>query len=255
MIVIIIYQFSFINSQTYTSDGNTYWQSTSTFTPISSGHNDSYGNIRLREHMIMSFFIKWNGRTDPLFPSSNKYEQIFRIGWPATAGGCQTANSRYPSLWIDKDTDHFHLSVSESDGGNCGKGYKLDTYQISINTVYQMSIEFNDTHIVTTINGTKIIDTRAVGTKPAYLQSTQPAMNVYIASDFNCGDCDPYVNEYIIANVNMWDINIISVVPPSVSPTAQPTISPTQSTLAPTGTPTAVTSTPTQSPSSPSNTV
>ena len=70
-----------------------------------------------------------------------EYEQIFRVGWPATAGGCSTQNSRYPSLWIDDDkgavpfifieihsklnwfaidcVDIFHLSISDDD--NCGR--------------------------------------------------------------------------------------------------------------------------------------
>ena len=126
-----------IISNTYTSNNGTLWQSTSPFIPRNSSR---FGHIRLWEEMSLSLIVQWNGRTSP---SSGEYEQIMRVGWPATAGGCASQNSRYPSLWIDDDTgliliDHaldehslgqfvntslctdiLHLSIS--DDSNCGK--------------------------------------------------------------------------------------------------------------------------------------
>eukprot|EP01083_Nonionella_stella_P149155 473320_1 len=66
---------------TFISDNETYWQSTSDFIPINSSHDDYYGHIRLWEHMSMSFDLEFHGRTSNA--SSEQWEQMFRLGWPA----------------------------------------------------------------------------------------------------------------------------------------------------------------------------
>ena len=198
--------------------------------------------------MRMSFFIKWNGRVST---PTTEWESIFRLGWPATAGGCATQNSRYPSLWIDDVLNEFHLSISDDNkppyNGNCGRAYELK-YTIQPSLIYKMSIEFDTQTVNVTINDTFISTPRAGPTRASFLEDTMDPLNVYIASDY-------YNEEYIIADVILWDISIESVLPPSISPTTMPTNTPTFPSKSPTEYPTNPTNTPSLSPSTPTNTV
>lgn len=103
---LIIIRILFIGtlSNTYISNNETFWRSITPFIPRNSSE---FGHIRLWEEMSMSLTLRWNGRTEP---SSGQYEQILRVGWPATSGGCGAQNSRYPSLWIDDDKGLRYIS-------------------------------------------------------------------------------------------------------------------------------------------------
>ena len=138
---------------TYTSDKDTSWRSTSPFVPSDSAQ---YGHIRFWEEMTVSLHIRWNSRahTDP---DTDRYEQILRVGWPALNGACNGENSRYPSLWIDDKEDAFHLSVSNE--GNCGKGYTLDAYPIELGVTYALDMHFSENSIAASINDTLVLNT------------------------------------------------------------------------------------------------
>ena len=168
--------------------------------------------------MILSLNIKWNGRVS----TKPTWEQIIRLGWPSTAGGCKAENSRYPSIWIDNDFDYFHISLSND--GNCGYGYTLDSYPIQPHATYAVYIQFDNNHIFATINGTMVLnETRSAPLQTANLIGS--LMNVYIASD----SMNP--NALVVADVSLSDIHItaihnVTAANPTVNPTVMPTINP-----------------------------
>eukprot|EP01083_Nonionella_stella_P062817 163309_1 len=211
---------------TYRSDGDTYWQSNSTFVPKG---DSAYGTIRLRQRIQMSLHFQWNGRTSPTLI----YEQIFRVGWASTSGSCSGQNSRYPSLWIDNTDDLFHLSISQD--GSCGQGWRISSYPLRKHQIYAVYIEFTDTNVFMSINDTVVLsEARMAPTNPSFIGKL---MNVYIASDH-------WNDPYIIADASLSNIHIASLLPPTNAPTMRPTRTPSSNptrspiTIAPTTHPT-----------------
>eukprot|EP01083_Nonionella_stella_P149157 473329_1 len=222
---------------TFISDNDTFWQSTSDFIPIHSSHSDYYGHIRLWEHMSMSFDLEFHGRVSNL--SSNTKEQMFRVGWPAYTMGNQGFNSRYPSLWLGNAADVFHFSLSHANDG--GWGQDFNSFPLVPHTIYSVHIEWNDTWVYFKADDSVLQNhPRSFHTSPEYIGRL---LNVYIASDSVSN-----ITSYPTANVTLRNI-VIQTTPPTRSPTlstATPTTQPTAPSDTPTSTPT---NNPTVSPS------
>merc|ERR1719361_1169429 len=144
-------------NETTGDNGEDIWYSTSDFVPVQS---QSFGSIRIGRVMTMEFDFIFGGRTND--PSIGLSEMFFRIGFDSTAGtSCDAQNSRYPSFWLDADSDT--VFVSASDTISCYNYYDLKQYGIiTIGIRYHIFIEFNDTTLRIEASG---------GDKPPWSQS------------------------------------------------------------------------------------
>eukprot|EP01084_Bolivina_argentea_P151282 264084_1 len=209
MYLFFIYALSLSNaSNTYTTDGINYWNSTTSFVPI---HNKSYGTLQLKTGFHMTFDILYHGKT-----ANAAWENIFRIGHAGhslTDFKC-SKNDRFPAMWVDDNSNAFIFDVS--DKSNCFRQYK--NHIILPNILYSVTISYNSSWVYISLNNTIIVN--------------EPRKDI---TDINIIGTDVYI--YIStatgtpANVILSNIKILSYYDnsyiPQTNPSFNPTISPT----------------------------
>ena len=202
-IVLVLIATSSATLNQFTSDGTTFWNSTTDFVPV---RNTSYGTIELKTGFSMHFDIFFRAKS-----SESKWANIFRIGhagYSLTDFKC-SKNDRFPAMWIDADGTSFVFDLTDTT--NCFRQYA--NYAITPNTLYSVSIQYNASSIYISIDDTIIINEERVdstdidklGTKVGIWLSTVTAT---------------------AANVTLSNIAILSYdddPSPSVSPTFIPT--------------------------------
>ena len=210
----------FIFSQnTHEGDGVSWWRSTSDFVPI---HGTQYGSLELRDAMYMEFDIVNHG------PKPQNWLNVFRIGSRSWNNDCNSHMSRYPSLWMLKNENKWHFSISDLD--KCNKNWGQQPVA-KLETSYHMIVHYNSSHVFISIDDVIYIDELRNGTLPELLGDT---VYIWISTD-------EWAYTIPAANVTMSNIIIVSyweenglIMPPSEVPTMSPTVGPVvQPTAAP----------------------
>eukprot|EP01083_Nonionella_stella_P315632 1140681_1 len=250
----LLFQNAQSNQNLYTkltgSNGEDIWKSTSWFQQSGA---ISYGTIKIGQVMVMEFDFRYLSRVNS--PTPGAIESFFRIGHTGTGGGC-SEGTRYPSLWLDDNTqnDNGPLVLSYSSGDTCDVSKTLWNYP-QVSKLADTSIW---THIIITIDWTTVTIELTGGdkvdktyswnreiTKKADLGDEVP---VWFGSDggWNIGNCK-LRNIVITSSVFTY-----SPTPaPTANPTPAPTDIPTSVTFYPSNAPTlAPSSAPTSPPSS-----
>eukprot|EP01083_Nonionella_stella_P065731 172432_1 len=156
LVIIILITANVVQTQyiTQTTPSQDTWQTESghTITPTQS---TSYGTIRIGQKMSIEFDVTFHARSDN--PRPGYQENFFRIGKPASPSGGQGCNgegSRYPSMFLTRESLGTRLDISTSSGIACGTNMILYDYDdINFGIEHHIKISLNSTLLQVWING------------------------------------------------------------------------------------------------------
>eukprot|EP01084_Bolivina_argentea_P142926 251055_1 len=197
--------------------------------------------------MSIEFDVTFHGRSND--PRPGYHENFFRIGKPASPSGgtgCDGEGSRYPSMFLSRESLGTMLDISTSSGIACGTNMILYDYDdINFGIEHHIKISLNNTLLQVWINGGGKQDyhtsfPRYNPTQEKYINVTVPiwfmSNSFYPSMPFNVGSAT-FSN--IIIKSSVFCIGCTDM--PTVSPTAEPTNQPTTyepTTFVPTSIPT-----------------
>ena len=118
--------------------------------------------------------------------------------------------------------DKMHFSVSEQD--DCFRDYEMQTWA-TFGRQYHAVMDYNESYIVVSVDGVRVVDTARSGTAPEFLGKY---IYVWMSSD------EPGCCPAPTANVTLSNIIIVTynaedgfTLPPTLEPTSVPTLEPT----------------------------
>eukprot|EP01084_Bolivina_argentea_P170415 295313_1 len=195
----------------FSSDGSSFWRSSSVFHPI---QNHQYGKIKVKKSFYMKFDLIWHGFSTN---SNRPYESILRIGIPSTnVADCNGHATRYPALYLDKNAKALQFSIS--DHIDCwGVGLLNASYNLKINTLYTIKLHYNSSWVRIQINDDILYNNKRPGHTPSdILYKTVSVM----FSD----SLDPAAN-VTLSNIIILSYDNILTMPPTSPPTLHPIVS------------------------------
>eukprot|EP01084_Bolivina_argentea_P072063 130884_1 len=104
--------------------------------------------------MSIEFDVTFHGRSND--PREGYQENFFRIGHDASTGGtgCAGEGSRYPSMWLTRESWATRLDISTSSDESCGTNMILDDYDdINFGIEHHIKISLDNTVLQVWING------------------------------------------------------------------------------------------------------
>eukprot|EP01084_Bolivina_argentea_P118182 209739_1 len=131
LIYLIISTSSVTTLNKYETDNDTYWMSTSLFTPIRGAR---YGGVKRRKSMYFSLNFQYYGKT-----TWDNWENILRIGNYGNANSYDCD----PSLFILPSKNGLQISLSNK--GDCWFVIEKN-YNLIQNVIYNLIIEYNQTY-------------------------------------------------------------------------------------------------------------
>eukprot|EP01084_Bolivina_argentea_P142927 251056_1 len=180
--------------------------------------------------MSIEFDVTFHGRSND--PRPGYHENFFRIGKPASPSGgtgCDGEGSRYPSMFLSRESLGTMLDISTSSGIACGTNMILYDYDdINFGIEHHIKISLNNTVFQVWITGGGKQDynrtfPRSNPTQDKYINVTVPiwfmSNSFYPSMPFNVGSAT-FSNIIIKSCIGeCTHMQTISPTNPSISPT------------------------------------
>ena len=189
---------------TYQSDGDTYWKS---INPFYIKDNQTYGTITSRTAIYVRFKIE-------IHDNASENKNIFRIGTTHDISDCDT---ELPSLWIDENR-RFQIIIQDKQNACQGLEYTDQVYTVQSDTIYDITIHFNQQWIYHEINRTIIYN------QTRTLPTTSQTLGSILSIRFSLAMKDVPVIDAILSDIIIISYDQSKPFPQSLIGTDQDTV-------------------------------